>query len=56
MLALEVEAILTDRPITYVLSDCVDEEPLTPSHLLSGRRITFLPDTIARMQGEQGDY
>ena len=40
-LAVEVEAILNDRPITYVSGDVVDEEPLTPSHLYE-RRITPL--------------
>lgn len=46
-LAIGVEAVLNDRPITYVSSDCVDEEPLTPFHLLNGRRITSLPYPIA---------
>lgn len=46
-LAVEVEAILNDRPVTYVLSDCADEDPLTPSHLLNGRRIPSLPNPIA---------
>ena len=45
-LAVEVEAILNDRPITSVSSDCVDEEPLAPSHLLNGRRIASLPYSI----------
>lgn len=39
----EVEAILNDRPITYVASGLDDPEPLTPSHLLCGRRLTSLP-------------
>ena len=39
----EVEAILNDRPLTYVSSELSDPEPLTPSHLLHGRRITCLP-------------
>ena len=42
-LIVEVEAILNDRPITFVPSDINDAEPLTRSHLLYGRRITSLP-------------
>jgi hypothetical protein len=42
-LIVEVETILNDRPITFVSSDINDEEPLTLSHLLYGRRITSLP-------------
>ena len=39
----EAESILTSRPLSYVSSEDV-EEPLTPAHLLSGRRILSLPD------------
>ena len=39
----EIEAALNDRPITFVSSDQGDLEPLTPAHLLHGRRITCLP-------------
>ena len=42
----EIEAILNDRTLTYVTSDALDPEPLTPSHLLYGRRITTLSDDI----------
>ena len=42
-LVVEVEAILNNRPLTYVSSELDDDEPLTPSHLLHGRRIVSLP-------------
>ena len=40
----ETEMILNARPLSYVTSADV-EEPLTPSHLLHGRRLMSLPDT-----------
>ena len=39
----EIEAMLNDRPLTYLSSDVTDPEPLTPSHLLYGRRIRPVP-------------
>ena len=39
----EIEAILNDRPLTYISSDITDPVPLTPSHLLYGRRIRPIP-------------
>ena len=42
-LIVEVEAILNDHPLTYVSPDERDPEPLTPAHLLYGRRIASLP-------------
>ena len=41
--SLEIEVIISDRPLPYVSSDIKDEEPLTPSHLLHGRRILHTP-------------
>ena len=41
-LIVEIEAILNDNPITLVLSDINNAEPLIPSHLLYGKRITSL--------------
>ena len=42
-IVVEVEATLNDRPLTYVSADVADVEPLTPAHLLYGRRMTSLP-------------
>lgn len=39
----EVECILNSRPLTYLYPDDL-EEPLTPSQLISGRRLLSLPD------------
>lgn len=41
----EVEMILNSRPLTYVSPDDI-EEPLTPAHFLTGRRLLSLPDTL----------
>ena len=49
----EIEGILNSRPISYLNSDDV-EEPLTPSHLLVGRRILNLPDNLICYE-EAGD-
>ena len=39
----EIEAVLNSRPLSYLYSDSL-EEPLTPSHMLLGRRILGLPE------------
>ena len=49
----EVEGIINSRPLSYVSSNDL-EEPLTPAHLLTGRRILSLPDT-AVSTGSDGD-
>ena len=41
----EIESIINSRPLSYVSSSDL-EEPLTPSHLLLGRRILNLPDNL----------
>ena len=42
-LVVEIEAVLNDRPLTYISTDLNDPEPLCPSHLLYGRKIIALP-------------
>ena len=49
----EVEAILNSRPLSYVSSEDLDE-PLTPSHLLTGHRLISLPDPF--ISNEDPDY
>ena len=41
----EVEATLNDRPLTYVSPSNNDLTPLTPSHLISRRLLTPLPNS-----------
>ena len=48
-ITVEVEATLNDRPLTFVSSELGDPEPLTPAHLLHGRRITCLPHQLVEM-------
>ena len=48
----EVEGVLNSRPLTYVSIEDMDE-PLTPSHLLTGRRIFSLPDHLSRHNDEE---
>ena len=48
----EIEGILNSRPLSYVSSDDL-EEPLTPSHLITGRRLLSLPDIIHHTAEEE---
>ena len=51
----EVEAVLNSRPLSYLSMDDI-EEPLTPSHLLTGRRILSLPNHLCRgTEEDDGD-
>ena len=42
-IVIEIEATLNSRPLTYISEDD-SGEPLTPSHLVLGRRVLNLPD------------
>jgi len=39
----EVELTLNTRPLTYVSGEFLEDEPLTPSHLLTGHNLSSLP-------------
>ena len=42
----EIQAVVNDRPITFVYHDVNDPEPLTPSKLLYGFDVTALPHPV----------
>ena len=44
---IEVEGIINSRPLTYIYDDVL--EPLTPSHLLSGRNLSSKSGEIMTM-------
>ena len=50
----EVECVLNSRPLTYMSSDGL-EEPLTPSHLMTGRRLLSIPDEIVVAEEETSE-
>ena len=50
----EVECVKNSKPLTYVSSHDT-EEPLTPSHLLIGRRILSIPNKCATTEEDETD-
>ena len=51
----EVEMIVNSRPLSYISADDT-EEPLTPSHLLVGRRTLSLPDVTFQHEMDEDNY
>ena len=45
MAIMEVEMVINSRPLSYVSANDLDE-PLTPSHLIVGRRLMNAPDHL----------
>jgi len=54
MAIVEIEAIVNSRPLSYIHPDDL-EQPLTPSHLLVGRRLLSLPDHLTYLEPEDDD-
>ena len=55
-MVVEIKAVLNDRPLTYTSSDVDDPQPLTPAHLLYGRKIVRLPHEYHAEEFEDPDY
>lgn len=52
----EIESIINSRSLSYISAEDI-EEPLTPSHLIIGRRILNLPDYLgAPFDPEDKDF
>ena len=55
----EAQAVVNNRPLTY-LSNQLDEEPSTPSHLLRGHLVRIFPvveqDILQELQAEPGKH
>lgn len=50
-LIIEIEAVLNSRPLTYISTEDTTE-PLTPSHLMTDRRLLTLPKIGAHICSE----
>ena len=52
----EVQAVVNDRPMTFISSDIDDPQPLTPSKLLYGFDVTALPHPHVDTEDLADDY
>ena len=52
----EVQAVVNDRPMTFISSDINDPQPLTPSKLLYGFDVTGLPHPDVDVDDLDEDY
>ena len=52
----ELEAIVNDRPLTYVSGELGESVPLTPSHLLNSRRSKLFPNCVELVECDDPDY
>ena len=50
----EVESIINSIPLSYISSEDL-EEPITPSHFLTGRRLLSFPDRLCHQQHDPDD-
>ena len=48
---MEIEAILSNRPLTYIDVEDIDEA-LNPSHLMHGKRFLTFPDADLTLEDE----
>ena len=51
----EIEMIINSRPLSYISPSDLDE-PITPSHLLMGRRVLSLPDKLCFSEDQDEDF
>ena len=52
---MEIEAIINCRPLSYLSAEDLDE-PLTPSHLMTGHRLLSLPNVTGSVDSNDEDF
>ncbi|GBL80190.1 hypothetical protein AVEN_29166-1 [Araneus ventricosus] len=51
----EIQAVINSRPITYLYSNVNEPDPLSPSHFLTGSKLTVLPSRNAMPKSSKSD-